>query len=138
MFFRSYEEEVTKPDNEWKAWARGGEGAMFGLYAGERLIGITGAVPLQGDPSGSTAVLVATYIDPEYRGLRLTSLVYEARLAWIRANPRFTRAVVSHRRSNESSGRAIRRHGFTQTAVTSRTWHDRTVDDEIHYELNLR
>lgn len=137
VFFRSYEEEVDKSDDEWKAWARGGESQMFGLFDGERLVGITGAAPLREDPTGATAVLVATYILPEYRGRRLTSLIFDARLRWIRRQPQFTRVVVSHRRSNEPSGRAIRRHGFVETTTRSRTWPDGVADDEICYEMKL-
>lgn len=137
VFFRAYAEEVDKTDDEWKEWARGGDGRMFGLFASGRLVGITGAVPWREDPSGATAVLVASYIAPEYRGLGLTSLFYDARLSWIRSQPRFKRIIVSHRRTNEPSGRAIRRNGFTHAGTVSRTWPDGTVDDEVCYEMNL-
>jgi RimJ/RimL family protein N-acetyltransferase len=139
VFFRAHAEEIGKTDDEWKEWARGsdGGGRMFGLFASGQLVGITGAVPWREDPSGATVVLVASYIAPEYRGLGLTSLLYDARLTWIRSQPRFKRIIVSHRRTNEPSGKAIRRNGFTHVGTVSRAWPDGTLDDEVCYEMKL-
>ncbi len=74
-----------------------------------------------------------SYIRPEYRGRRLTALLYEARLRWIASQPQFTRTIVSHRASNEASARAIRRHGFTLIDRVQRTWPDGTIEDEVRY-----
>jgi RimJ/RimL family protein N-acetyltransferase len=64
-------------------------------------------------------------------------MFYDARLAWLRQHPRFTRVVVSHRRSNEASRRANQRHGFTFTHTEGRTWPDGAKEDELYYELHL-
>lgn len=139
-FFHScLEDELEKSESEWRALAGNGDDrqCVFGLFDGETLIGITGAFTDRDDGAGRTARLGMTYIQPAYRGRGLTQLLYGARLAWIRARPHFTTACVSHRRANEPSGRAIRRHGFALAAITSRTWHDGAVDDELHYVLKL-
>jgi RimJ/RimL family protein N-acetyltransferase len=136
----SYADEVTRSEDEWRALVRNDDDRLrvFGLFAGDELIGLTGVFTDRNDPSGQTAVLGMSYIAPPYRGRGLSRLFYEARLAWARANTKFRKVRVSHRRSNEASGRANRRYGFVQLGVVERVWPDGSNDDEIHYELDLR
>jgi GNAT superfamily N-acetyltransferase len=109
VFGSSYEAEATKAPQEWQDLVSGTLHQAFGLFDGERLVGITAAFQWKNDPSGETAVLAMSYILPEYRGRGLSRLLYEARLDWIRMRPQFKRVVVSHRGSNESS-----RRGYTE------------------------
>jgi RimJ/RimL family protein N-acetyltransferase len=135
VFFASYDGEVGLPEDEWQRRIAGAGCIVFGLFAGSDLIGITGVVADRDDPSGQTAVLVMSYIRPAYRGRGLTVLLYDARLKWIASQPQFTHTIVSHRASNEASGRAIRRHGFSFIDRITRTWPDGTTEDEVRYRL---
>jgi RimJ/RimL family protein N-acetyltransferase len=137
VFGSSYEAEATKTPQEWQDLVSGPSHQAFGLFDGERLVGITAAFPWKNDFSGETAVLAMSYILPEYRGRGLSRLLYEARLDWIGTRAQFKRVVVSHRESNESSRRAIERHGFRLTHRAPRLWHDGTTEDEIFYQLLL-
>jgi RimJ/RimL family protein N-acetyltransferase len=105
------------------------------LFDDARLIGITGTFAWNEDPS--TAILVMSFITPEYRGRGLSRMLYEARLDWIRAQPQFKRVVVSHRVSNEASRRCILNFGFVQTKRAPHTWPDGVTEDEISYVLDL-
>ena len=134
----TYAEAVQRSDAEWQAPLAAEDRAVFGLFDGAELVGITGVLTDRGDPSGETAMLVMSFIAPAYRGRGLSSLLYRARLAWIAQHPRFARVVVSHRASNEASRRANQRHGFTLTHVAPRTWPDGVVEDEVFYTLNMR
>jgi RimJ/RimL family protein N-acetyltransferase len=138
MFFSAYEREVGAADEFWQNLA-GGDGTLrvFGAFDEAELVGITGVFTSRDDPSGRTAAFGMTYLRPEYRGQGVAALFYATRLRWARAQPRFTRIAVSHRRSNEPSERAIRRSGFTPVGEASRTWPDGGVEDEIRYELRL-
>jgi RimJ/RimL family protein N-acetyltransferase len=138
VFFASYDSELTLLKDEWQRRIAGVGCIIFGLFAGSDLIGITGVVADRDDPSGETAVLVMSYIRPAYRGRGLTALLYEARLKWIASQPQFTRAIVSHRASNEASARAIRRHGFTLIERIPRTWPEGITEDEVRYALCRR
>jgi RimJ/RimL family protein N-acetyltransferase len=109
----------------------------FGLFDGDRLVGITGVITKREDPSGRTAMLVMSFIVPAYRGRGLSRLFYDARLEWIARHGTFDRVVVSHRRSNEASRRANQHFGFILKETASRTWPDGTVEDELSYELVL-
>ncbi|HTD32743.1 MAG TPA: GNAT family N-acetyltransferase [Candidatus Elarobacter sp.] len=138
VFASSYATEAHLDEAEWRRRIGGEDGQAFGAFDGERLVGITGVVTARDDPSGRSAMLVMSYLLPEYRGLGLSARFYEARLAWLRARPRFEHAVVSHRRSNEVSCRANQRFGFVLVAAEPTRWPDGAVEDEIIYELSLR
>jgi RimJ/RimL family protein N-acetyltransferase len=116
---------------------KGGDHQVFGLFDGERLIGITAAFTYRGDPTGQTALLAMSFILPSHRGRGLSRTLYDARLAWIRAQPKFRRVVVSHRKSNEASRRANQRHGFVRTKNVPHTWPDGQTEDEVFYELEI-
>jgi RimJ/RimL family protein N-acetyltransferase len=138
VFFSTHAAEAALDDAEWRRRTAGEDHQAFGAFDGERLVGITGVVTARDDPSGASAMLVMSYLLPEYRGRGLSSRFYEARLAWVRDRSRYARVVVSHRRSNEPSRRAIRRFGFVAVDAVSTTWPDGTVDEEVRYELRLR
>jgi RimJ/RimL family protein N-acetyltransferase len=137
VFGSSYETEVDRTAEEWQDGVRGPGHQVFGLFDGEEMIGITAALTWRDDPSGKSAVLAMSFIQPEYRGRGLSKLLYEARLDWIRARRQFKRVVVSHRESNEASRRANQRHGFGPTGRKSKVWPDGTTEDEVLYELRL-
>lgn len=107
------------------------------MFDDARLIGITAVFTFNGDSTGQTAILAMSFIDPEYRGRGLSRLLYEARVAWAKAQPNLTRVIVSHRESNEVSRRANQHFGFVYTHTTSRTWPDGVTENELHYELRL-
>ena len=135
-FSSSYESERQLPDERWQDYMRRDSAQqVFGLFDGVRLIGITAAFRYRGDPTGETAILAMSYIEPEYRGRGLSRLLYEARLDWVRAQPHFKRVVVGHRESNERSKRANQHFGFRYTDRESRTWPDGLTEDELNYEL---
>ena len=138
-FGAKYPDAVQRSEHEWRAMITDPTRHAFGLFDAERLVGITGVLTASEDPSGQTAMLVMSYIVREYRRRGLSRLLYEARLAWIEAQPQFTRIVVSHRASNEASRRANQQHGFIATGqITPRVWPDGVTEDEVFYELRLR
>lgn len=136
-FALSYEECAAWSLQQWRAGISAPTHQIFGLFDRENLIGITGVVTRREDPSGQTALLVMSYIEPAYRGRGLSDLLYQARLNWIRQSGRFRTVHVSHRASNEASRRANQRHGFVKTGAQLFRWPDGTVEDEVHYELTL-
>ncbi len=140
LFFKHPDEEAERTDEEWRALARGDDThQLFGLFEGERLVGMTGIFTDRDlDPSGRTAGFGMSYILPEFRGRGLAARFYEARLAWVRARPRFERVTVGHRRSNDASRRSIEKFGFRYVESIPHHWPDDTDDDDVCYELHLR
>lgn len=138
MYFSNYAAEVGHPDTHWIALATGDEEhQLFGLFDGERLVGITAVFVDRDDPSGHTAALGMSYVSPDCRGCGHGAMLYDARLAWARARPQFARAVVGHRRSNVASRRLIERFGFRWTRDKPYHWADGTDEDHVGYELRF-
>lgn len=137
VFATRYDAAAMWSQEDWQAEAKGPDHQVFGLFDEKRMIGITAAFTYRGDPTGQTALLAMSFISLPYRGRGLSRMFYEARLAWIRAQPQFRRILVSHRKSNEASRRANQRHGFVQTKMVSNTWPDGETEDEIFYELEI-
>ncbi len=135
VFGIHYEVAASQSAQDWQSLIKGTDHQVFGLFDADRLIGITGVFPYNADSTGQTAQLVMSFILPDYRGRGLSSMLYDARLRWIRAQPQYQRAIVSHRKSNDVSRRANQRHGFIQTKVAPHTWPDGVTEDEVFYEL---
>ncbi|MDR3450872.1 MAG: GNAT family N-acetyltransferase [Alphaproteobacteria bacterium] len=137
VFATTYDAAAMWSPEDWQAEAKGSDHQVFGLFDEKHLIGITAAFTYRGDPTGQTALLAMSFILPSYRGRGLSRMFYDARLAWIRAQPQFRRVLVSHRKSNEASRRANQRHGFVRTKKLPHTWPDGETEDEIFYELQI-
>jgi RimJ/RimL family protein N-acetyltransferase len=138
VFGSTYERESAFTKDDWHDRVSGIGKEMFGLYDGDRIIGITGFITDASLDEGRTAILVASYLLPEYRGRGLSALFYKARIAWARERGNIDRITVGVRTSNEPSRRALLRHGFIETARFPRTWHDGATEEQIDYELSLR
>jgi GNAT superfamily N-acetyltransferase len=130
----TYEEALKRPPEEWKDLLSLEDKGVFGLFASERLIGITGALRAQNNPD--ECVFVMSFIEPNHRGLGLSKLLYEARIEWARAK-RFRKCIASHRSDNIPSRQAMRAHGFQVIHEEQITWPDGQNETEYHYELVL-
>lgn len=109
---------------------------VFGAFDGGRLVGITAAFTDHDDPTGASAMLGMTWLDPAYRGKGVSRMFHEHRIGWARRNG-FRRIAVGHRASNVPSGAAMRRAGFVRTGTRSHLWPDGMREDEVQYELLL-
>ncbi len=136
-FCASYEASAAQSPEEWQNLIQGPGHQVFGLFDDSRLIGITGVVTAREDASGQTALLVMSFILPQYRRQGLSQRLYDVRLQWIRKHPKFKTIVVSHRESNEASRRANQRQGFKFVKRESRTWPDGRTEDELFYQLSV-
>ncbi|MCX6368141.1 MAG: GNAT family N-acetyltransferase [Armatimonadetes bacterium] len=134
VFGSSYARESLYDEAQWRAWSAGQGKAIFLLYDGKSLIGLTGVLAHRDDPT--TAMCIASYLKPAYRGQKLSRLFYQTRLDWARGQG-FTRLVVGHRASNLPSMHANQAFGFQETHREPHTWHDGTEEQEIYYELLL-
>lgn len=111
--------------------------AYFGLFDGQKLVGITGAIRNNGDAQATDIVLVASYLMPEYRRQGLSRKFYNARLTWAAQQPGVTRVLVSHRESNDASRRANQAFGFVKTGAEMKVWPDGIEENDVSYELDI-
>lgn len=136
-FCSNLEQSTAYPDSHWQIKLNGEGKQVFGLFAGERLIGLSGIFTWREDPTGQTGVLAMSYIEPAYRCHHYSTWFYEARLWFAAAHLPWNRLTVSHRAGNEASRRAIVRHGFLLDSTRQTLWSDGSQDTEIRYMMDL-
>ena len=135
VFESTYAEAITRTEADWRALLSPERQQAFGLFDGEKLIGISAVFTSRDD--AATAQLVMHFILPEYRGQKLSRLFYEAGLDWARSRNTFRRVIVAARASNAASNAAMRAAGFKPTHRETQIWPDGATEDEIWYELRL-
>ena len=138
VFGSNYALESEFTEDDWRGRLRSENSAIFMILANETPIGMTGISVFRDDPTGKTAILWGSWLDPEFRQKGLSKLMYEARLEWARARPSIERIIVSHRASNVASKYANQKHGFVFTGTHEKSWPDGATEDEVCYELRLK
>jgi RimJ/RimL family protein N-acetyltransferase len=139
VFGSSYEKESQFAEADWRSrLQQTADSAVFMLFAGEMPIGITGVSVFRDDPTGKTAMLWGSWLEPDFRGKGLSELIYQARLDWAKRHPNVKRIIVSHRASNLASKYANQKHGFTFTRTHEKVWSDGATEDEVCYELYIK
>ena len=138
VFGSNYEREKNKSKLDWKEWVGEKHQAIFFLYDGEKLIGMTGVFIPQDTVEKSTAYLWGSWLEQGYRRKGLSELMYKARIDWAKGNPSIRRIVVSHRESNSASKFANQKHGFVESHRSQKDWVDGSTEDEVFYALTLK
>ncbi|OOG19276.1 hypothetical protein BWD42_04870 [Sphingobacterium sp. CZ-UAM] len=83
------------------------------------------------------AYLGQSYIQPLYRRLGLSTLLYRIRMEAAKTL-KLKKLTVSHRKSNLASKAANQRVGFTYTHQETMNWLDGTTEDVLYYSLDLK
>lgn len=138
FFGESLEEAKARPDEKWQAHLSEPARVVFGVFHNDALIGMTGIVVDQEDPTGATARLWGSWLEPAWRGKGLARKMYETRINWAKAQPGIRRVTVSHRKSNAVSKRANQRFGFKFTHAAERIWPGNQKETELFYELAVK
>jgi RimJ/RimL family protein N-acetyltransferase len=134
MFGNSYAMEAAFAEADWMKRVSSENSAVFGLYCGDELAGITGIVINTERPD--EAYMTQSYIRIAHRGKGLSRMLYEARLGWAKEK-NIKRLVIGHRERNTISKSANQRYGFKYTHRENRTWPDGETEDMVYYELLL-
>ncbi len=137
VYLPSYVESLEKEPAYWREVIAGDDRAIFGLFDGQRHIGIGSVFTSRNDPSGQTGILAMGYILPEYRGQGLSRLLYHARIEWVLGHSCFKKLEISHRVGNEASRRAILKHGFQLVGQDKVVFGDGMEDWDLCYERVL-
>jgi GNAT superfamily N-acetyltransferase len=134
MFGNSHATEAAYNDSLWQDRLKSPTTACFGLFGNDELIGLTSIVCNAERPD--EAYMTQSYIREEHRGLGLSKLLYEARIAWARAHG-VKLLTIGHRESNLASKAAVQRFGFRHSHRETRQWPDGATEDMIYYSLDL-
>lgn len=134
VYGSNYGLESGFEDEYWKNRLTDPNNAIWGLYFKGELIGATGFFRDEHNPA--RAKLTISFIQEKHRGKGLASLFYAARIDWARAVG-CKQLIITHRKGNTASERAIRRNGFRHTHTEDRLWPDGTVEDHLFYVMDL-
>jgi GNAT superfamily N-acetyltransferase len=136
-FGSNFEKESSYDENKWREFIGeplSKDRAIFILINGDNVIGLTGIV--RSKENLEDAVLIASYIQKQYRGKGLSKILYEARIDWARRNS-FSGVIVSHRQSNIASKMANQKFNFQYTGSADKVWIDGKSEKQLFYRLSL-
>lgn len=136
VFSSSHARESAWSEVDWQHRLSSPDVAVFGVYLGDRLVGMTGIAVDRDDPTH--AVLWGSWLHPSVRGRRFSDAMYAARIDWAVARPALVQINVSHRATNVRVRAAILKHGFRRVGTEPRTWPDGTDDEEWIYARSLQ
>lgn len=133
-FGNPYEKEAAYDTEVWRQRLESPSHACFGLYDGDMLIGLTSIFSATDRPG--EGCLTQSYIRRQYRGRKLSAMLYDARIEWaIQAG--LSCLVVGHRASNLASKGANQRYGFRYSHRELRHWPDGSDEEMLYYKLEL-
>lgn len=134
-FGSNYEKESRYEESQWRKFiGEHNDRAIFVLKFEDEIIGMTGVISSIDKPD--EAILIASYIRSQHRGVGLSQLLYKARINWAKAQ-NIASLIVSHRENNIASKIANQKFGFQYTHQQSRTWADGVTEMEVFYRLSL-
>lgn len=133
VYYSNYEDTKKISEQEWRKRLKQEGHGVFGLFKKQDLIGITGIYRLP--DKFNVARLVMSFIHPDYRGQKLSNLLYDARLNWAKEQNGLEIIEVSHRKGNQASQKSIENHGFQLQKKQIIVWPDGLEDEEFIYQL---
>lgn len=137
MFTMTYEVEALYADEYWQSRPSTPERQVFGVFDDKKIIGMTAVRIDSEDPTGATARFWGSWLEQSYRGMGISADLYAARFEWVKQRSFIKKIVISHRKSNLSSRKAIERNGFQFTHASDYTWKDGVTEEDCFYEFLL-
>lgn len=136
-FFSPSRDEFKFTELEWKERLDNKNAASFGLFSGPTMIGLTGIVRENNNSQSSNALLVSSYIQPEYRERGLSKLFFEARLQWAKKQGNIKTLTLEHRDDNLASQKAHQKFGFQLLESRMQSWPDGQQRPCLIYRLKI-
>lgn len=135
-FLDEYTKSEGQPESYWQEMLDGNGKKIFGLFDGKTLIGIGGVWIEEAPEVGQFAAFHMMFIEDEYRGKKLSRLLYEERIKFARDSG-VNAAYVSHRKSNDASKFANQKFGFKLHREDKIVWPDGQEEIDCIYKLDL-
>ncbi len=135
-FGSSYTREIEFPKSRWKDTLSQKDGAIFGLFKGNRIIGL-GSIKTS-NIDNQQAGLFMGYITAEYRGKGFSKKLYISRIEWALKRPSLKTIFTINKESNLAAQGMNKGFGFKLISRTPKNdWPDGSNDDELRFELDL-
>ena len=136
-FFCPSQDEFAFTEEKWRSRLRDANGATFGLFVGEEIVGISTVSRANNQPSARQAELVGSYIRSEYRGQGLSRLFHEARIDWAKAQGDIDTLIVEVQEDNRSSLASHIRYGFAFVEKRCKEQRDGSALESLVFALDL-
>ena len=135
-FGSSYAREVKLPESQWRDTLSEKDGAIFGLFEGDKIIGL-GRVKTSSTNSQQAGLFMG-YIAAEYRGKGFSKELYISRITWAMNHPNLKTLFTINKESNLAAQGMNKGFGFKLVSRSTRNdWPDGSTDDELRFELDL-
>ena len=145
------ETEKNYSDDFWRHWLGANDRAVFGLFDGTKMIGMTGVLTWTpaileiqvgkewGKRVGDqTAMCASSYIQSHYRGKGHAYLFHLAATHWAGSQPKFSRLLAPYRASNKIARGLRLSRGFQEIDRHPFDWPDGVREDVVISMLDLK
>jgi len=124
-------------EGEWKERISNQNGAIFGLYCGKAIVGLTGIIREGNNPQADKAQMVMSYIKKDYRRRGLSELFYKARIDWAKCQDNLRTIIIEHRDDNVPSQKAHQKFNSEFVESRSQTWPDGSTGSCLVYKMDV-
>ena len=111
-FGSNYKKENKYTEELWRNRLSGESCAVFGVFDGKKLIGMTGVKVDQNDDLERKGYFWGSWLEPSYRKKGISKLMYAERLKWAKDHPTLNVIRASYWVSNKASEKAMIGSGF--------------------------
>lgn len=132
--FAPLQNEAEQDESFWKERLQP-KNAVFGLYDGEDVIGLTGVFRHKDSPD--KGIVVMNYIRPEYRGRSVSGLFYQACIDWAQRQGDIRTLLVGFREGVEATRLVSEKWGFTFLSTEQETFGDGETVKHYTYQLTI-
>ncbi len=136
-FFCPSKDNTKFTEADWTNHLENPNSAIFGIYKGSQIVGLTGIVRENNDANATSAQMVMSYIKKEFRGQGLSKMFYDARIAWAKSQSDIKTLVVEHRDDNFASEGAHKKFGFEYVGSSMQAWPDGQSKPALIYQLKI-
>lgn len=136
-FGSNYDVESKKSNRDWQKQIAQVDCATFLVNDKNTPVGMTAVGIDVHDKTNKTAFLWGSWLEPSLRGQRISTLMYEARIKWIKHCTKMNAVIVACRESNKVSQHIILSNNFHFTHKIQRKWPDGAIEKELFFRLDL-
>ncbi len=136
LFSNTLTKEQAYDDTHWQDYFRK-EAAVFGLYDGESIAGMSGIYRGTSDGLTDVGYIWGIWISPSCRGRGHSHELTEACIRWAKDRPPIGSLEAGARQSNIASRRILEAAGFSFAGTENHSWPDGERDLICLYRLRL-
>jgi len=136
-YFCPSRDETKFQKADWHESILNKNGAIFGLYEEDIIIGLTGIIRENNDPNSNKAYMVMSYIREGHRSKGFSKLLYSARIHWAKNQNNLKTLIIEHRDDNLASQKAHQKYKTQFIEARSQKWPDGSSSLCLVYKMDI-